>query len=186
MRTFRTKPTGRPLGSGTTPADVRFWAKVERRGFDECWPWIGAVAVSRSGLRRGKFWVPGGWVGQDKPSCQLAPRVAFYLVHRHWPHPLALHGCDNSMCCNAENPEHIHEGTHGDNTREAIERGRAVAPPVRMGIEANRAKLSDAQALEIIERYQPGVVSQQVLADEYRVSQHSISLIVRGQRRSLQ
>jgi hypothetical protein len=56
-----------------------------------------------------------------------------------------------------------------------------------MGEAAHRAKLTDAQALEIIARYGPGgIISQQALADEYGVAQPSISLILRGKRRSLQ
>lgn len=112
--------------------------------------------------------------------------MAFYLVYGRWPEPYGLHGCDNGLCCNAENPEHVHEGTAAENTHEMFERGRGVLPPVLMGSQANRAKLTDEQALEIIDRYQAGGVSQAVLAAEYEVAQHSISIIVRGRRRSLQ
>jgi hypothetical protein len=139
-------------------------------------------------LLYGKFWVPGEWLGLDvEKSCQIAHRIAFYLVHDHWPRPQGLHGCDNSLCCNAENPEHIHEGTAKQNTAEMFERGRGHLPPVRMGGDAARSKLSDEQALEVIARYGPGgIISQEALAAEYGVSQVTISFTIRGKRRSLQ
>jgi hypothetical protein len=55
-----------------------------------------------------------------------------------------------------------------------------------MGEQASRAKLTDGQARDIIARYAVGNVSQAVLGLEYGVSQHAISVIVRGGRRSLQ
>lgn len=169
-----------------TPLPDRFWPKVERRGIEECWPWTGAKVRSRGGLLYGKFGAREGELGFDRDSTQLAHRVAFYLVHGHWPVPQGLHGCDFTLCCNAENPEHIHEGTAKQNTAEMYARGRNRVPRVRMGIEASRAKLTDAQALEIIARYAVGGVSQDALAAEYGVAQPSIGLIVRGKRRSLQ
>jgi hypothetical protein len=123
----------------------------------------------------------------ERDSFCAAHRVAFRLMHGRWPAPNALHGCDRPLCCNVVNPEHVHEGTAKQNTEEMFARGRGRLPPVRMGIEASRAKLTDEQALEVIARYGPGgVISQDALAVEYGVSQHSISSIVRGKRRSLQ
>ena len=164
------------------PLPDRFWPKVERRGYDECWPWTGATVRTQSGLVYGRVYVPG------MPGGQPAHRVAFYLVHGRWPEPCGLHGCDFPLCCNAENPAHIHEGTIEDNNREMRERGRWSPPPVLMGSAANRSKLTDDQALEIIARYDNGRggVSQEALATEYGVSQFAISCIVRGKRRSLQ
>jgi hypothetical protein len=171
------------------PAEVRFWAKVERRAANECWPWTGATVRARGGtLEYGRFWVPGEWLGRDGKSCQLAHRVAFYLAHGRWPDSQALHGCDFPLCCNAENPLHVHEGTPRDNTREMFERGRGHLPPVLLGERAGRSRLTDVQALEIIARYADGKggVSQDALAVEYGVSQHAVNYTVRGRRRSLQ
>lgn len=169
---------GRPKGSGVVPPEIRFAAKVERRGFDECWPWT--ASVNAKGY--GKFFVPAGTFGLVQRSVQLAPRVAFYLVHGRWPQPNALHGCDNPGCCNAENPAHVHEGTIADNNREMHDRGRAAGPPVLSGERANRSRLSDVQAAEILVRYQAGGTTQEALATEFGVSQHAIWYIVSGKR----
>lgn len=165
------------------PLEVRFWAKVTRRGFDECWPWTASVHPKGYG----QFGVRAGELGLECNRPVAAHRVAFYLVHGRWPEPQGLHGCDNPPCCNVENPEHVHEGTNADNVHEMWERGRAVAPPVRTGHDLPWSKLTDEQALEIITRYGPGgIVSQEALAAEYGVSQYIISYTVRGKRRSLQ
>ena len=52
-------------------------------------------------------------------------RLSWELYHQH-PIPdgaYILHSCDNPACIN---PEHLHIGTHADNMREKVERGRVV------------------------------------------------------------
>jgi hypothetical protein len=46
-------------------------------------------------------------------------RLAFWLTHGYWPN-ICRHTCDNPPCCN---PDHLLDGTHADNTRDALERG---------------------------------------------------------------
>lgn len=165
-------------GSVLVPLEDRFWAKVDRRGYDECWPWTGATALS-GGRPYGRIYVGG--------HLRSAHRVAFYLVHGRWPEPQALHGCDYTLCCNAENPAHIYEGTEREKVRRMFAQGRGSLPPVRTGARANRSKLSDEQAREVIARYgDGGVISQKKLAAEYGVSQSTIQYTLRGKRRSLQ
>ena len=179
---------GRPRGRGVIPVEARFWAKVDRRGYNDCWPWLGGTAyASQSNLVYGKFTF-GPWeldLEGEKPVFRGAHRVAYRLIHGTWPLPRALHGCDYPLCCNAENPDHVHEGSSAQNTQEMIQRGRWVQPPVRTGIDASRAKLTDRQALEIAMRYRAGGVTQTSLGLEYGVSQHAISAIVTGKRHSL-
>jgi hypothetical protein len=94
-----------------TDCDVaRFWAKVDHRGPDECWPWM-----------RGKF--PGGygsfWIGGRD---HRAHRIAYAIVHGSLP-LVGRHLCDNPPCCN---PAHILDGTHADNSRDMVARGRSL------------------------------------------------------------
>jgi hypothetical protein len=180
---------GRPKGSGALALPARFWRHVDRGGFDECWPWTGAPIPAKgcAHLFYGAFSVYAGELeGVVKRGNQRAHRVAFYLTYGRWPVPYGLHGCDNGLCCNAENPEHVHEGTAAQNTAEMFARGRGHPPPLLRGEHSSRAKLTDKQALDIIARYQAGGVFQAELAAEYGVSQPAISSIIRGRRRSLQ
>lgn len=93
----------------------RFWAKVDRRGPDDCWPWL--ASKDRGG--RGDFYANG--------RKQKAPRIAWMLEHgRPVPPELdACHSCDNPSCVN---PAHIWPGTARDNTLDALRKGRLRFP----------------------------------------------------------
>jgi hypothetical protein len=90
---------------------ARFWAKVDIRGADECWPWL---SVSRQG-GRGVFTI-------DR-NPHSAPRVAWSIANgvaipenQH-----ACHSCDNPPCVN---PAHIWPGTQADNIQDCVAKGR--------------------------------------------------------------
>lgn len=57
-----------------------------------------------------------------------AHRLAYMLAHGEDipAGALVLHGCDVPACCN---PAHLRLGTHADNQRDAIQRGRWVYVP---------------------------------------------------------
>jgi hypothetical protein len=95
--------------------------------------------------------------------------VAFFLVTGHWP-TAALHGCDFRLCCNAENPEHVHDGTIALNNQEMHERGRAVV--------WGKTPLTAAQRAEIAERWTAGGLREADLSLEYGVSIGRISRIL--------
>jgi hypothetical protein len=102
----------------TTP-EQRFWAKVDRRGPDECWPWLAYLSVE--GYGRHRF---GGRV-------ENAHRVAYRLAHGEIPAGLVVrHRCDNAACVN---PAHLVLGTVQQNNADRLERGRyarGTVPPV--------------------------------------------------------
>ena len=88
--------------------DARFWAKVDRRGPNECWPWLGAHKAHGYGhLNRRNRWV-------------LAHRWAYELVIGPVPDGLELdHLCVNPRCVN---PAHLEPVTPTENVRRATER----------------------------------------------------------------
>lgn len=102
---------GRPLSEG----DIRrrFWAKVDIRGPDDCWPW------KRSCDSKGYGYVRIDGVGR------LAHRVAYeYLVgpipegreldHQcHTPDCILGVECPHRRCCN---PHHLKPTTTGENS----------------------------------------------------------------------
>jgi hypothetical protein len=163
--------------------EERFWDKVERRGPGECWPWLASTRGSH--VKHGQFWVPAGVLGNERGWLAQAHCVAFRFIHGRWPDPLGLHGCDNGICCNAVNLEHVHEGTYGENTQEMMSRGRwrgGCPSGVFAGELHPHAKFSDAQALDIHRRCAAGDISHADLAVEYDVSQKAISQIATGVR----
>jgi hypothetical protein len=101
----------KPLPTQIPPdAEARFWAKVDRRGPDECWPWLGAYA--RRGY--GRIFVAGG--------TRIATRVALVLAGRQpAARQLACHSCDNPSCVN---PTHLWWGSYTENAQDAAKKGR--------------------------------------------------------------
>lgn len=86
-----------------------FWCKVDKKGEDDCWEWIGAIQSHGYG----SFSVNG--------KTYNAHRIS-YIIHFGMPKHNVLHSCDNRRCVN---PKHLCDGTQLENVRDMIERGRA-------------------------------------------------------------
>lgn len=87
-----------------------FWNKVEIRGLDDCWLWLGC----KSSNGYGKFQFRGKQEG--------AHRVAFMLgVGEIGKDLYVLHKCDMPLCVN---PAHLFLGTTQDNTADKKAKGR--------------------------------------------------------------
>jgi hypothetical protein len=111
------------------------WSKVDKRGDNECWPWIG--------------WVGSGGYGrfQIDGKSYYAHRAIFDLVNPgiielNQPADrrgsgFILHKCDNPICCN---PSHLRVGTQLENMKEAHERGRKT---YKSGANHARALLTE-------------------------------------------
>lgn len=84
----------------------RFWKSVDRRGAEECWPWLGSKDTSGYGTIM--------WGGRRVGTHVLA----YELVVGAVPEGLVIdHLCRNRACCN---PAHLEPVTH----RENVLRGR--------------------------------------------------------------
>lgn len=138
---------------------VRFWIDVEKRGADECWPWLGHTVRGY-----GKLHFKGKDVGSH--------RAAFFFAHGRWPEPFCLHRCDNPPCCN---PGHLFEGDNAANMNDKTHKGRAPR-----GEKHWRAKLSDAAIREI--RALKGKMNHSELARRFGVHRVTVLQIQRGIR----
>lgn len=78
-------------------------------------------------------------------------------------------------------PDHLYLGTPQSNMDDKVRRGRLVASP---GERNGQAKLTNVQVEEIRRRYAAGGITQQVLADEYSISNQHVCKLVKGQRRA--
>lgn len=139
---------------------MRFWAKVDQRGKDECWPWT-ACRLPRG---YGRF-------GVDR-RVELAHRVAMFLQTGAWPSLWVLHRCDNPPCVN---PEHLFLGTASDNSIDMHAKGRWRAD--HRGEHNGAAKLSAAQVRRI--RAERPRTTIRALTMKYRVTTSTVEKIIR-------
>lgn len=96
----------------------KFWSRVDVRAPSECWEWQGA----RSASGHGRFRIPTDVSLDDAGHVRGTHRVAYWLDRGEWPGDLVVrHSCDNPPCVN---PAHLLLGTHADNVRDKMERGR--------------------------------------------------------------
>lgn len=154
---------GNPCATKYRTVEDRFWAKVAKT--DSCWNW--RASCNNKGY------------GQFYPSRKplLAHRFAYELCVGSIADGLqVLHHCDNPPCCN---PEHLFLGTSVDNMRDMVSKARHN--PVR-GSASPRAKLTEEDVLNILQRYADGAISQAGLSREYGVHPSIIYGIVHGER----
>ena len=131
---------------------------VEVRGEDECWPWIGYRDPDGYGRFR-------AIVDEDKKT-HLAHRVAFEEAYGYLP-LVVRHRCDNPPCCN---PLHLLPGTHTDNIRDRVARGRSSR-----GERHGSAILTAEQVISI----RLDTRKQVVIAAAYGVDQTTICNIIK-------
>lgn len=142
--------------------EQRFWAKVDRHGPDECWPWTAAVNEHGYGVFNATGRKAGPLVKAHRFSLELAGVDTADLVVRH--------SCDNPPCVN---PTHLSVGSKADNTADMVARGRAP-----FGTRSGSAKLTDAAVTEIRARVAAGELHR-VLAAEFGVHKATISDVAR-------
>ena len=145
-------------------------AQINQHG---CWLWgratsagYGSMTVSRKTMRvhRLAFAIVSGRPERDlREICHNCP------------------GGDNPLCLNHE---HLFEGTHGDNVRDAISKGRARPPigPIKTGERNPAAKITDAEAAEIRALVAAGE-RQADIGARFGVSQSLVSGIALGKVR---
>lgn len=96
----------------TMSFEKRFWAKVDRRGADECWPWT--ASVNNHGYGRISTTRAAGPVFAHRASYALANGALS-------EGQIVCHRCDNPRCVN---PAHLYAGSYAQNTADMMSRGR--------------------------------------------------------------
>ena len=138
----------------------RFWSKVQKT--DNCWLWNSNKVRGGYGqfsFRRGKSY---------------AHRISWETVHGLVPVGFELcHKCDVPSCVN---PAHLFLGTHTQNMRDCVSKGRNVN---QRGQKHGMAKLTDADVIEIRRRFETERVSKRTLSVEFGISDVMVGLIIR-------
>ncbi len=143
-------------GPRNTAAD--FHTRYERRGDDECWPWLRGT---------GEGYGQMGWRGKTTG----AHRISFELANGREGRPLVRHTCDNRICVN---PRHLIEGTKLDNRRDAVERKR-----IPVGEDHANAVLDDKKVRAMRDMRASGSASYQQIASAFGVSKHTAQMVVK-------
>lgn len=144
----------------------RFWNRVDVRGPNECWVWLGSVCGSKS--------IYGNVAYHGR--LQKSHRVAYELMHGLIPKGMcACHHCDNRLCCN---PSHIFIGTQKDNVRDMMQKGRDGHGVLR-GEESPVSKYTSRQAMQV-KRLRLKGVSQKQIAVRTGVSKTAVGAICQG------
>lgn len=164
-----------PLSQRFTESDrARFWAKVDRRGPDDCWPWTASLYTPSGTAGYGQFAVAHPNGTPRKQLHLLAHRVAWIVAHGDIPDGLfVLHRCDRPGCCN---PKHLFLGDHVANMQDAASKGRLhVTRPKNHKIPTEQ--LADIDAL-----LDTGATQARIAA-QYGVSKTWVCLYAKGIRR---
>ena len=99
-------------------SEEQFWALVDQRGPDECWPWTGALDAK--GYGRLKKTMPDGSIMYGAHSSAVFYTTGIRTTKKN--DTSVLHSCDQPSCCN---PSHLRVGTHHENMLDMKNKGRA-------------------------------------------------------------
>ena len=150
----------------------RFWAKVQKRGDNECWLWM----ATRTSFGYGSFRMGSATDGTRRK--EMAHRVAYMLANNVTELPknkVIMHSCDNPQCVN---PAHLSLGTYAENGKAAYDRKRRSSTIVP-GEDSPRAKLTQKDVQYI--RDSGYTKSARQLAEELGVSRSTVTAIRIGQ-----
>lgn len=156
-----------PRGRVPVPVEDRFWAKVQKCGPNECWPWTGAK--NSDGY---------GGIGLNGKVVS-AHRVSWELHHgTRVPRGLSiLHSCDNPTCVN---PAHLRTGTAKDNSDDKMARGRWRGHRITGNAHWN-TKVRVEEIPIVLARHKAGE-SMRSIAVDYGVCLATIQKIIHGER----
>lgn len=154
---------------------MRFWSMVDRRGSNECWPWMGGLASGGYGA----FSIHNR---QEKTH-----RVALVLSGVVLSDGLfACHKSDNPQCCN---PAHLFTGTSADNSSDMKAKGRAAMGdkhgsrlhPERLlrGESHYRSKLTEQQVTAIRQRRNSGA-TYSAICREFGIAKTTLGHLLSG------
>ena len=131
-----------------------------KRTHNGCVEWQGSRYKSRGKLSYGQMWYEG--------KNTKAHRVAW--IENKGPIPKGLnvlHSCDNRICVN---PDHLFLGTHTDNMRDMIKKGRKA---LFYGEDNGKSKLTEEQVLAIRKDNR----TNDAIARDYNIASPTVSTI---------
>jgi hypothetical protein len=132
---------GRPcaFAARRTDEEARFWARVDRRGRDECWPWIGRTQgrANHETSTRGRF--------GETPT--YAYRLAYEVAVGPVPDGMHVHHtCENPNCVNPAHLEPVTPSEHVEMHKAGVPRPQSVREAISRGHRASQRSKAAAAA----------------------------------------
>jgi len=143
---------------------TRFLSLIEKT--DTCWHWKGHIGNSRYGRMR---------IGStDKvDGREKAHRMSYFIHYGNIPQSMHVcHRCDNTKCVN---PKHLFLGTHQDNMKDMMAKGRSRDS---QGEKNTLAKLKAPEVLLIRHLASSRILSKAYMAKMFKVSPMQIGKII--------
>ena len=138
----------------------RFFGKIDKRGKDDCWNWLGYK--DKDGY---------GTFNPTSKTLQKAHRFAYALAYGEIPCGMCVcHKCDNPSCCN---PKHLLLGTPADNDADRDQKYRQA-----FGERSGRTNFTAKDIINIRTLFDGGM-SESAIARQIGASQTGIGSIVR-------
>jgi hypothetical protein len=142
------------------PDNISCNLKVVMHGDFECWEWT--AWKDKDGY--GVYWYNNKLV--------RLTRFIFELAYGRKPGACVRHKCDNKPCFR---PEHLVDGTHQDNSDDAVLRG--IMPK---GEENGNARLKQDEVDAIRDLYRELRIPQRTLAKMFGVSQFCVGMLLKN------
>ena len=146
-----------------------FWAKVDKKGADECWLWTGSTYVNGYGtIRR-----DGKVVSAHRTS---------YDLHHPLTKPInevdmcVCHTCDTPACVN---PYHLFLGTRSVNMLDCVQKGR-INPYCRQGSANPFSKYDEDTVKQLKLDYATGEYTKAELGIIYEMPRKTVNSVLNG------
>jgi hypothetical protein len=138
----------------------KFWSRVDRRGDDECWSWLGSF--DKDGY--GQIW--DGHAKKGRRAHKMSAAIHFGERDGH----VVCHTCDNPECTN---PKHLFYGTVRDNNDDKMAKNRHAKGEIQ-----GSSKLNEKQVADIRNRINE---DYRILCEEYELVPSTVYRIWNGQ-----
>ncbi len=149
------------------PVGERFWRYVSKLGPKDCWVWTGSRFKAGYGMLHSKV---GG-------QPYYAHRLSYEMhVDDVLPSDVVRHKCDNPPCVN---PLHLLIGTHFDNHRDCVERGRFKNAPPMPGESNPNSKLTQESVRELRRLRKEGW-RRKAIAEHLSISESAVKKVMSG------
>jgi hypothetical protein len=144
-----------------------FWDKVNITDLSDCWEWEGGKFNHGYGRFHLKYFG------------DVTAHRAYYILFVGLDEELEVcHMCDNKKCVN---PHHLWLGTHGENMKDASEKGRIKGPDEAnvIGEDVGKAKLTEEEVKQLRKDHKQGVELKD-LGKKYGINWSYASKVANG------